>query len=146
MSEKIVRHLRVLTESAEKEAVPSRKFFHVGNPAQVPPYGEVLPLLSWVDDNLSRFVLSSAPSASWGRAHPLPIVITLPNRQVAVKDGIFLVSAEGTDRAEPHPGGTGTIHIVHLGQTGELWRGVAKVYLYRLDGMQTKGVLGHPVK
>jgi hypothetical protein len=142
MSEKIVRRLKVLSESAEREAIPARKFFHIGNAEIIEPYGEVLPLLSWVDDNLSRFVLSTAPSTSWGRIRPPPLVLSLPNRQVAVRDGIFLVTAPGDDRAEPHPAGKGTIHIVHLGQPTEMWTGVARAYLYRLEGMQTRGVLG----
>jgi hypothetical protein len=142
MSDKIIRRLKVLADSAEREAIPSRKFFHIGNAGVIEPYGEVLPLLAWVDDNLSRYVLATAPSPSWGRIKPPPLVMTLPNRQVAARDGIFLVTASGEDRAERHPSGKGTIHIVFLGQPGPLWVGLARAYIYRLEGMQTKGVLG----
>ena len=31
MSEKILRRLKVLADSAEREALPTRKFFHIGN-------------------------------------------------------------------------------------------------------------------
>lgn len=145
MSERILRRLKVLSDSAEKEAIPSRKFFHVGNAEVIEPYGECLPLLSWVDDNLSRYVLSTAPSTSWGRIRPPPLIYSLPNRQIAAKDGLFLVTGVGEDRAEPHPAGKGTIHIVHLGHVGTLWTGaIAKAYLYRLEGMQSKGVLPPP--
>src|SRR4051794_18555724 len=78
MSEKILRRLKVLTDTAEKEALPTRKFFHIGNAEVIEPYGEMLPLLSWVDDNLSRYVLSTAPSTSWGRIRPAPLVFSLP--------------------------------------------------------------------
>ena len=143
MSEKILRRLKVLTDSAEKEALPTRKFFHIGNVEIIEPYGEVLPLLSWVDDNLSRYVLSTAPSTSWGRIRPAPLVFTLPNRQIAAKDGLFIVTGPGEDRAEPHPQGKGTIHIVHLGSTTPIWTGpIARAYVYRLEGVQSKAVLG----
>ena len=145
MSEKILRRLKVLADSAEKEALPTRKFFHIGNAETIDPYGEVLPLLSWVDDNLSRYVLSTAPSTSWGRIKPSPLIFSLPNRQVANKDGLFLVTGAGQDRAEPHPQGKGTIHIVYLGHGGTLWTGsIARAYLYRLEGVQSKGVLPTP--
>ena len=142
VSDKILRRLKVLTDAAEKEALPTRKFFHIGNAEIIEPYGEMLPLLSWVDDNLSRFVLSTAPSTSWGRMKPPPLIFTLPNRQIAEKDGLFLVTSAGEERAEPHPPGKGTIHIVHLGAPGPIWAGgIARAYLYRLEGVQSKGVL-----
>jgi hypothetical protein len=145
MSEKILRRLKVLADTAEKEALPTRKFFHIGNAEVIEPYGEMLPLLSWVDDNLSRYVLSTAPSTSWGRIRPAPLVFSLPNRQIAARDGLFLVTGAGQDRAEPHPAGKGTIHIVYLGQPGTLWTGgIARAYIYRLEGVQTKGVLPPP--
>jgi hypothetical protein len=100
MSDKIIRRLMVLADSAEREAIPSRKFFHIGNAGVIEPYGEVLPLLAWVDDNLSRYVLATAPSPSWGRIKPPPLVMTLPNRQVAARDGIFLVTASGEEAQE----------------------------------------------
>ena len=138
----VLKRLTVLKEDADKEPLPQRKYFHIGQPEVLDDVGECVPMISWVDDNLSRFVLSTAPSTSWGRIRPAPLIMSLPNRQIAAKDGIFLVSGAGDDRAEPHPGGKGTIHIVYLGQHGELWSGLARAYVYRLEGMQTKGVLG----
>ena len=88
---RLLRHLNVLREEAEQQAVPNRKFFAIGNASEIEGYGETLPLLSWVDDNLSRFVIANAPSTSWGRVLPPPFVYTLPNMIIKPRDGIFLV-------------------------------------------------------
>ena len=117
--------------------IPRRRYFTIGTPTLVEPYGEVLPLLSRVRDDLARFVLSTAPSASWGRLSPPPLVFTLPHRDVAPHDGIFIVTGDGTDRTEPHPEGRAMVHLVHLGLRGPLWSGHARPHLYRLDGMQS---------
>jgi hypothetical protein len=126
----------MLTASDARVVVPRRRFFTVGMPTHIEPYGEVLPLLSQVRDDLARFVLSTAPSASWGRLSPPPLVFTLPQREIAPRDGIFLVTGAGTDRTEPHPDGRGMVHLVHLGQRAPLWNGPARPHLYRLDAMQ----------
>src|SRR5262249_53752991 len=128
-------------EEAEQQAVPNRKFFAIGNPSDIEGYGETLPLLSWVDDNLSRFVISDAPSTSWGRVTPPPFVYPLPNMIIKPSDGIFLVTGYGQDRVEPHPSGEGELKIIFLNREGTLWSGgLRQVYLYRLEGLQTKKV------
>lgn len=136
MVDRIGRRLRVLGGAGERVVVPRRRFFTIGAPAAVEPYGEVLPLLSHVRDDLARFVLSTAPSTSWGRLSPPPLVFTLPHREIAIGDGIFLVTADGHDRTEPHPEGRGRVHLVHLAQRAPLWQAPARPHLYRLDAMQ----------
>ena len=42
----LLRHLTVLRDEAEKQPVPTRKFFAIGNPSHIEGYGETLPLLS----------------------------------------------------------------------------------------------------
>src|SRR5262245_27168132 len=91
----LLRHLTVLRDEAEQQPVPNRKFFAIGNPSHIEGYGETLPLLSWVEESLSRFVISNAPSTSWGRVTPAPFVYALPNIAVKPKDGIFLVTGPG---------------------------------------------------
>ena len=140
---RLLRHLNVLREAAELEPVPARKFFAIGNPSRIEGYGETLPLLSWVEDNLSRFVLSNAPSSSWGRVSPAPLVYALPNMAIKPRDGVFLVTGAGEDRSEPNPSGEGEIKIVFLKQSGDLWLGrLSHVYLYRLDSVQSRRVAG----
>jgi hypothetical protein len=145
---RILRHLKVLTDAVDLGAVRAQKFFAIGNAAEVPGEGEVLPLISFVDDNLSRYVVSNAPSTTWGRAAAggvTPFVFALPNRTVANKDAIFLLSGPGEDRDEPHPSGAGRMHFVYLGAKGRLWSSKsARVYLYKLEAVQTKAVLGPP--
>jgi hypothetical protein len=142
---KLVRHLKVLTEKAETGPVPALKFFSIGNPAEVEGEGEVVPILSWVDDNLSRYVVSNAASSEWGRTSPTAIVVTLPNRSVKKKDAIFLLTGKGQDRDEPNPSGTGTLHFVHLGSSTRLWsKPGARIYIYKLDAVQTRALLPEP--
>src|SRR5271156_4112801 len=119
---KLVRHLKVLADKAETGAVPSLKLFSTGDPAEVEGEGEVLPILSWVDDNLSRYVVSNAASSQWGRGVPLPFVRALPNRTVKKKDAIFLLTGAGEDRDEPNPAGEGKLHFIHLGFSGSSMR------------------------
>lgn len=138
---KLVRRLAVLREDADREPVPQRKYFHIGQPEIMDDVGECLPMISWVDDNLSRFVVSDGPAASWGRG--AVHVVPLPNRAVAVHDGIFLVTAAGDDTSVANPTGKGTMHFVHLGLRDRLWeQGLPKIYVYRLEGVQMKGLLG----
>jgi hypothetical protein len=138
----VLKRLTVLKEDADKEPVPQRKFFHIGQPEVLEDVGECIPLISWVDDNLSRFVVSDGPSSTWGRAERRVRLFPLPNRAVKVEDGIFLVSGAGNDHALPHPGGKGSIHFIHLGSPDRLWdKGLVKIYVYRLEGVQFKNLI-----
>jgi hypothetical protein len=135
----VLKRLTVLREDADKEPLPQRKFFHLGQPDVLDDLGECIPMISWVDDNLSRYVVSDTPSSAWGRASPRPRIFPLPNRAIKVEDGLFLVSGAGDDRSVPHPAGKGAMHFVHLGAEGRLWdKGLVKIYVYRLDGVQMK--------
>lgn len=139
MSERAVRRLTVLQEDAAKEPVPTRKFFHIGQPEVTDDVGECLPMISWVDDNLSRYVLADGPSSTWGK-NPR-IILALPNHAVSVEDGIFLITGPGIHSSVAHPSGKGKMHFVHLGQPKSLWdKGITKLYVYRLDGVQMKGL------
>ncbi len=140
--ERALRRLTVLQGDAGKEPTPQRKFFHIGQPEILDDLGEAIPMISWVEDNLSRFVISDAPSTLWGKGAVPPRVLALPNRGVKVEDGIFLVTAPGDDSSVPHPNGKGHIHFVHLGVPGKLWdKGLVKIYVYRLEGVQMKSLL-----
>ncbi len=137
----VLKRLTVLREDADKEPVPQRKFFHLGQPEVLDDVGECIPMISWVDDNLSRFVVADAPSSAWGRVTPRVRLFPLPNRAIKVEDGLFLISGPGVDHAAPHPSGKGSIHFVHLGSAERLWdRALVKIYVYRLDGVQMKTV------
>jgi hypothetical protein len=142
---KLVRHLKVLTDKAEAGPVPTLKFFSIGDPTVVEGEGEVLPMLSWIDDNLSRYVVSNAASSQWGRGSPLPFVHTLPNRTVKKKDALFLLTRGGEDRDEPNPAGDGRLHFIHLGHGGgatfRLWSAPGqRIYVYKLDAVQTRSL------
>src|SRR3954466_5258344 len=95
--ERVLRRLTVLREEADREPVPQRRFFHIGVPDVLDELGECIPMIAWVDDNLSRFVVSDAPSSAWGRTSPGPTVVALPNHAVRAGDGIFLVTGPGED-------------------------------------------------
>jgi hypothetical protein len=137
----VLKRLSVLQADADREPVPQRKFFHIGQPEVLDDLGECIPMISWVDDNLSRYVIADAPSSAWARATPRPRLFPLPNRAVKVEDGLFLVSGPGQDRAVPHPRGKGSIHFVHLGAAERLWdSGQRKIYVYRLEGVQMKSL------
>ena len=58
----VLKRLTVLKEDADKEPLPQRKFFHIGQPEVLDDLGECIPMISWVDDNLSRFVVSDGPN------------------------------------------------------------------------------------
>jgi hypothetical protein len=100
---KLALHLKVLTDKAEAGPVPSLKFFTIGDPSEVEGEGEVVPVICWVDDNLSRYVVSNTASSQWGRGNPPPFIRSLPNRTVKKKDALFLLTSPGEDRDEPHP-------------------------------------------
>jgi hypothetical protein len=146
----VLKRLTVLREDADKEPLPQRKFFHIGQPDVLDDLGECIPMISWVDDNLSRYVVSDTPSSAWGRASPRPRIFPLPNRAIKVEDGLFLVSGAGEDRSVPHPAGKGAMHFVHLGALpgdrgaeggARLWdKGLVKIYVYRLEGVQMKSL------
>lgn len=144
---KLVRHLKVLAEKTEAGPVPTLKFFSIGDPAEIDGAGEVVPILCWVDDNLSRYVVSNAASSQWGRGSLLPFVRALPNRTVKKKDAIFLLSGSGEDRDEPNPSGEGRLHFVHLSaphsaQGARLWSTPGqRIYFYKLDAVQTRALL-----
>ncbi len=139
---RILRHLKVLSDAVDTGPVKAQKFFAIGNAAEVDGEGEVVPLISFVDDNLSRFVVSNAPSSSWGRAVPAPWITALPNREVKVKDAVFLLTGAGEDRDEAHPSGSGRMHFVHLGLSRRLWETTSgRLYVYRLEAVQTRAIL-----
>jgi hypothetical protein len=135
----VLKRLTVLREDADKEPLPQRRFFHLGQPEVLDEIGEAIPMISWVDDNLSRYVVSDTPSSAWARTSPRPRLFPLPNRAVKVEDGLFLVTGSGDDHAVPHPNGKGSIHFIHLGSPERLWdKSVVKLYVYRLEGVQVK--------
>ena len=141
-SPRVLRRLTVLREDADKEPIPQRKYFHIGQPEIMDDIGECIPMISWVDDNLSRFVIANGPSSAWGRGAPGPTVLSLPNHAVKPNDGIFLCTGPGDHSSTPHPDGKGTIHFIHLGMPGRLWdKGLVKLYVYRLEGVQMKSLL-----
>jgi hypothetical protein len=141
MSERVLRRLTVLKEEADKEPVPQRKFFHIGQPEVLEELGECVPMLSWVTDNLSRFVIADGPSSSWGRGASAATIIALPNHAVSANDGMFLVTGPGEHSKVPHPSGQGSMHFIYLGQPRRLWdRGVSRIYIYRLEGVQLKAL------
>lgn len=143
--ERVLRRLTVLRDDAEKEPLPQRKFFHIGQPEILDDVGECIPMIAWVDDNLSRYIVSDAPSSAWGRASGPGSgarIIALPNHAVKAEDGIFLITGAGADSATRHPNGKGTIHLIHLGSPAPLWdKGLVKIYIYRLDGVQFKNII-----
>jgi hypothetical protein len=140
--QKVIRRLTVLREDADKEPLPQRKFFHIGVPEVMEEVGECIPMIAWVDDNLSRFVVADGPSSTWGRASPPPNVFSLPNHAVKAEDGIFLITGPGADSSTPNPNGKNSIHFIHLGASHKLWdRGLVKIYVYRLEGVQFKALL-----
>ena len=144
MSERALRRLRVLQSEADLTPVPSRKYFHIGQPEIMEDVGECVPMISWVDDNLSRYVMSDTASSAWGREAGSWIT-SLPNIAVQPGDGVLIVTAGGHDESVPHPAGKGKMHFVHLGLKTPLFdRGIKKLYVYRLEGVQVKGMAAKP--
>lgn len=131
--------MTVLQNEAASTPVPSRKFFHLGQLEVLDEVGECLPMVALVDDNLSRFVVSDSASVRWGA--PGVLLRAMPNIDVKAGEGVFLISAAGEDRSEPHPAGTGRMHFVHLGTERSLvTAGLSKLFVYRLDGVQVHGL------
>jgi hypothetical protein len=61
---------------------------------------------------------------------------------VKPNDGVFVVTGPGENTTVPHPEGKGSIHFVHLGFADKLWdKGLVKLYVYRLEGVQMKNLL-----
>jgi hypothetical protein len=140
MSDRALRRLTVLQSEAELTPVPTRKYFHVGQPELMEDVGECVPMIAWVEDNLSRYVLSDAPSSVWGREAPA-LLAGLPNVAVQPGDGVFVITGAGRDESLPHPQGKGSMHFVHLGIKRRLFsEGTKKLYVYRLDGVQVKSL------
>ena len=139
--DRVLRRLAVLKEEADKEPIPQRKFFHIGQPETLEDIGECIPMISWVTDNLSRFVVADGPSSSWGRGAKTTAIIALPNHAVSTGDGLFLITGPGENSKTPHPGGKGFMHFVHLDAPHRLWeKTIARLYIYRLEGVQWKGL------
>ena len=140
----VLKRLSVLQNEAQLTPVPARKYFHIGNPEMVADVGECIPMLSWVDDNLSRYVISDSASTSWGRADVL--LVCLPNLAVKNGEGVFLVTGSGEDSSVPHPQAAGKkMHFVHLGLKQRfVERGIRKLYVYKLEGVQVKGLTAGP--
>ena len=144
MSQRVLKRLTVLQNEAATTPVPTRKFFHIGQPEVMEDVGECVPMIAWVDDNLSRYVLSDTSSERWGRA-PDALIFTLPNVAVKTGEGVFVVTGKGEDESTPHPQGKGHMHFVHLGRAERLFRsGVTNMYIYRLEGVQVKGLAAKP--
>jgi hypothetical protein len=139
MAKRALRRLSVLQNDAAATPVPTRKFFHIGRPEILDELGECLPMIAWVDDNLSRYVLSDGSSASWGH-EPSSLLVTLPNVAVKPGEGVCLVSKGGKNESLPHPAGGGKkMHFVHLGLKPPIYReGLSRLYVYRLDGVQLR--------
>ena len=129
----------MLRDDAAKEPTPQRKFFHIGQPEVLDDLGECIPMISWVDDNLSRYVIADGASSTWGKT--TRSIFALPNHAVKIEDGIFLVTGPGQDTSSPHPNGKGRIHFIHLGAPHPLWdKGIVKLYVYKLEGVQFKAL------
>ncbi|HZO13946.1 MAG TPA: hypothetical protein VFB62_11830 [Polyangiaceae bacterium] len=144
MSERALRRLRVLQSEADQTPVPTRKYFHIGQPEIMEDVGECVPMISWVDDNLSRYVITDIASSAWGRETGR-LLTCLPNVAVQPGDGVLVVTGSGHDESVPHPAGKGKMHFVHLGLKGRLFEsGIAKLYVYRLEGVQVKGMAAKP--
>ncbi len=135
----LLRRLSVLQNEAGNTPVPSHKYFHIGQPERIEDVGECVPMVALTDDNLSRFIVADAPSHRWGT--PGILLFCLPNLDVKSGDGVFLLSASGDARSEAHPENKGRMHFVHLGLDRPLVeRGLTKLYVYRLDGVQVHGL------
>lgn len=137
----VLKRLNVLQNEAQLTPVPARKYFHIGQPEVMQDVGECVPMISWVDDNLSRYVVSDAASTSWGR-DPNVLIRALPNVQVKSGEGVFVVTGCGEDESVPHPVTAGAkMHFVHLNLDADLFGDkITKLYVYKLDGVQVKAL------
>lgn len=137
----LLRRLTVLQNEAANTPVRAQRYFHIGQPEVLEGVGECVPMIALSDDNLSRYVVSDSASVRWGEAAVW--LCALPNVEVQAGDGVLLLSGAGDDRTEPHPAGKGRMHVVHLGLDRPLaQRGLTKLYVYRLDGVQVHGLKG----
>jgi hypothetical protein len=140
MSKGGIRRLTVLQKEADATPVPSRRFFHVGKLDTVEDVGLCIAMIAFVDDNLSRFVLSDAPSSVWGNQQG-GLLVTLPNLAVKKGEGVCIGLGEGADESLDHPNGKGKMHFVYLGLDAEETAArLQKLYLYRLEGVQVQDV------
>ena len=132
----LLKRLNVLQSDAVNTPVPARKYFHMGKLEEVEEVGECVPMMAWTTDNLSRYVVSDAPSNTWG-ARPPGLLRCLPNIDVEKGEGVFLVTAAGDNESRPHPGGKGKMHFVYLHRQRALAADkVTRLYVYRLEGVQ----------
>ncbi len=130
----------MLQSEAAELPVPARKYFHIGQPEVMDDVGECVPMIAWTDDNLSRYVVSDAPTQSWGKNERF-FIVPLPNLEVKSGEGVFLIASGGDDSSAPHPTGKGRMHFVHLGLVESLAeRKTPKLYVYRLEGVQVHGL------
>jgi hypothetical protein len=128
--------LNVLQSDAVNTPVPARKYFHMGRLEDVDGVGECVPMMAWNADNLSRYVVSDAPSNTWGTRTP-GLLRCLPNIDVAKGEGVFLVTGSGESSSKPHPGGKGKMHFVYLCRDKPLAGDkISRLYVYRLEGVQ----------
>ena len=138
----VLKRLTVLREDADKEPIPQRKFFHIGQPEVLDDLGECIPMISWVEDNLSRFIIADGPSSTWGKSSLKVAIFPLPNRAVKPEDGLFLITGAGDDHSVPHPNKKGSIHFIYLHSPRRLWdKMVTKIHIYRLEGVQFKSLM-----
>jgi hypothetical protein len=140
MSTRAIRRLTVLKNEADATPVPSRRFFHVGRIDDLEDVGLCIPMIAFVADNLSRFVLSDTPSSLWGSAGDA-LLVTLPNLAVEKGEGVCIGLGKGNDESLEHPAGKGKMHFVYLGLDAAATAArLKKIYLYRLEGVQVQDV------
>jgi len=137
----VLKRLSVLQNEAQLTPVPTRKYFHIGQPEEMEDVGECVPMISWVDDNLSRYVVSDAANTSWGRDRNV-LIRALPNVDVKNGEGVFVITGCGEDESVPHPVTEGAkMHFVHLNLKERLFgASIKKLYVYKLDGVQVKAL------
>ncbi|HHH28272.1 MAG TPA: hypothetical protein ENK57_08005 [Polyangiaceae bacterium] len=137
----VLKRLTVLQNEAQLTPVPTRKYFHIGQPEVMQDVGECVPMISWVDDNLSRYVVSDAANTSWGRDRNV-LIRALPNVDVKNGEGVFVITGCGDDESVPHPVTAGAkMHFVHLNLAEDLFDDeITKLYVYKLDGVQVKAL------
>ena len=137
----VLKRLSVLQNEAQLTPVPTRKYFHIGQPEVMQDVGECVPMISWVDDNLSRYVVSDAASTAWGKDKNV-LIRALPNVEVKNGEGVFVITGCGENESVPHPVTKGAkMHFVHLDLAGSLFGdGIKKLYVYKLDGVQVKAL------
>lgn len=139
----LLKRLNVLQSDAVNTPVPARKYFHMGKLEDVDGVGECIPMMAWAKDNLSRYVISDAPSNTWGTRAGL--LVPLPNIDVDKGEGVFIVSGSGENESRPHPGGQGKMHFVYLCRDKPLAKDrISRLYVYRLEGVQVGTITPPP--